>query len=166
MILAVDVHYKDEYAKAVGVLFSIDDNKPSRIIIKNIKDFEAYTPGQFYKRELPCIMKVIKEININTLDSIIIDGYVYVDNDCNNGLGGCLYEAIEGKVPVMGVAKNSFKNNQETVIEVFRGESKNPLYISSIGIEIAKAAQLIKNMQGKYRIPDILKHLDILTKED
>jgi deoxyribonuclease V len=49
--------------------------------------------------------------------------------------------------------------------EVFRGQSINPLYVSSIGIDIDQAAQNIQNMFGNYRIPTLLKHLDTLTKK-
>ena len=81
------------------------------------------------------------------------------------GLGGYLYDALDQQVPVIGVAKSSFHQNFKNVIEVIRGESKKPLFITSIGIDIQKAASLIEQMNGKYRIPALLSRLDQMTKE-
>jgi deoxyribonuclease V len=76
-----------------------------------------------------------------------------------------LYETLQQQIPVIGVAKTKFLQNTQHVREVFRGQSINPLYISSIGIDIDQAAQNIQNMFGNYRIPTLLKHLDTLTKQ-
>ena len=45
----------------------------------------------------------------------------YIDNDGNYGLGGYLYQALDSKIPIIGVAKRAFHANKETVKEVFRG---------------------------------------------
>ena len=74
-------------------------------------------------------------------------------------------KSLNKKIPVIGVAKNSFFRNKNTVKEVFRGESKKPLYVSSIGIDLDIATSLIKDMKGNYRILTILKELDRITKE-
>lgn len=166
MVLAIDVYYKDDYAKVVGVLFNWDGECPFRIIEEHVDSVEEYIPGEFYKRELPCILKIIEQTNLTEIEAIIIDGYVYVDNNKAFGLGAFLWKSLQEKIPVIGVAKTSFFKNKETVIEVYRGESKNPLYISSIGYDLNKATDLIKEMKGNYRIPDILKLLDTKTKED
>lgn len=166
MILAVDVHYREEVAKAVGVLFDWLDMKPKAIIQKSIEAFEEYIPGEFYKRELPCIVELLKDIDIKEISAIIIDGYVYLDNEGKYGLGGYLYEYLEREIPIIGVAKTSFHNNEKMTIPIIRGKSKKPLYISSIGIEASKAAEYLKSMLGDYRIPDILKQLDQVTKSE
>lgn len=67
-------------------------------------------------------------------------------------------------MPVIGVAKTGYFNYQQTVVNVNRGESQKPLYVSAVGYDVNKAATNIKHMQGKYRMPDILKTLDQLTK--
>lgn len=165
MILALDVHYREQKAKSVGVLFNWNDIEPQNIIVDYYEDIEEYIPGQFFKRELPCLLNVIKQINLQNIEAIIIDGYVYVDNDFTFGLGGILWEKLNKQVPVIGVAKTSFFKNKETVIELFRGESNKPLYISAIGTELKTAAELIKNMKGDFRMPSLLKQLDTITKE-
>jgi deoxyribonuclease V len=165
MILALDVHYKAAGAKAVGVLFNWQDALPEEVIIEYINEVDEYIPGEFYKRELPCLLKIIEETNLDNIDAIVIDGYVYIDNDMNFGLGGRLWEALEKRVPVIGVAKTSFFKNKDTVRELKRGISNSPLYISSIGMELDACVNFIKNMKGDYRMPDILKLLDKKTKE-
>ncbi len=165
MILAIDVYYKENEAKVVAVLFNSEDETPQSIIIDQITGIEDYISGEFYKRELPCIESILQKINLNDIETVIIDGHIYVDDDGTFGLGGYTWESLNKKIPLIGVAKTSFFRNKNTVKEVFRGESKKPLYVSSIGIDLDIAVNLIKNMHGKYRIPSILKELDRITKE-
>lgn len=166
MILALDVHYKADGAKAVGVLFNWEYAFAEKVVIEYINEVADYIPGEFYKRELPCLLKIIEQISLDNIDAIIIDGYVYIDNDMNFGLGGRLWEALEKRVPVIGVAKTSFFKNKDTIRELKRGISNSPLYISSIGLELDTSVNFIRNMKGDYRMPDILKLLDRKTKED
>ena len=109
---------------------------------------------------------MISKLDLNTITAILVDGHIYIDNDLNYGLGGYLYEALDYKVPIIGIAKRAFHANKKTVKEVFRGTSKNPLYISTIGIDLEKAAQFIKEMHGNHRHPTLLKALDGITKSE
>jgi len=166
MILAIDVKYNNEeaIAKAVGVLFNRMDKMPERTIIKYVQNIHAYIPGLFYKRELPCILEILKDMNLNDIEAIIVDGHVYIDNEKANGLGAHLWQSLNGELAVIGVAKTEFISNRETVNKVFRGESIKPLYVSAIGMSNLEAANLIKQMHGEYRMPTILKEVDSLTK--
>jgi deoxyribonuclease V len=164
MLLALDVHYKENITKAVGVLFNWTDTEPKEIITAFINDVAEYVPGEFYKRELPCLLNVIDKIDFNQIEAIIIDGYVYIDNEKNYGLGGILWETLNKQIPIIGVAKTSFFKNKETVLEVSRGESIKPLFVSAIGFDLNLAALKIKQMHGSYRMPHILKQLDTETK--
>jgi deoxyribonuclease V len=166
MILAIDVFYEQNKAKIIGIIFNKwADEKFAQKIELFRQDIAEYEPGAFYKRELPCILDVLEQIDLTTLQYIIVDGYVYLDDEKKLGLGGYLYDAIEQKVPVIGVAKNHFANNTKYVIEVLRGESQKPLYVTAVGTDLEEAAKNVKNMHGEYRFPTLLKELDILTKE-
>jgi deoxyribonuclease V len=55
--------------------------------------------------------------------------------------------------------KRRFKDT-ETTAEVFRGESKNPLYVTTAGIDDEIAREFIQTMHGKHRIPTLLKRVD------
>lgn len=164
MIIALDVHYTVNGAKAVAVLFNQMDSKPVEVITTAIPQVEEYIPGQFYKRELPCLLQLLNNIDLSDLELLIIDGYVYTDNNHSPGLGAHLWEAINRKVPVAGVAKTRYEGNSQLCTEVYRGSSKNPLFISAIGIEMDKVAALIKDMHGENRIPTLLRTLDQHTK--
>ena len=122
----------------------------------------AYEPGQFYKRELPCILKLVEENKLR-VDCIVIDGYVFLDGCGKAGLGKHLYDALSGKVPVIGVAKNRFKDIGSEY-EVRRGSSNRPLYITAAGIELDTAKELIRTMHGNYRVPTLLKRADQVAR--
>jgi len=160
------VHYKKDYAKSVGVLFNWDDDTPTEVIITKRHDVAEYVPGEFYKREMPCVLDLIEKVALEKLDAVLVDGHVYIDNAFGHGLGGYVYEALNRAVPVIGVAKRAFHANDKTNRAVLRGNSKNPLYVSAIGADLDTAAQAVKNMHGDFRMPTLLQVLDTETKKD
>ncbi|MBP6730603.1 MAG: endonuclease V [Chitinophagales bacterium] len=164
MNIAIDVYYKQNQAKCVGVIFDWNDSEPSETITGHIPLVEEYVPGHFYKRELPCLVEVLNKTNLNNINTIIVDGYVYTNNFFAYGLGGHLWEQMGRKIPVVGVAKTRFSNNELTCISVLRGASKVPLYVSAIGTGLEEAAENIKHMHGQFRLPTILKTLDAETR--
>jgi Deoxyinosine 3''endonuclease (endonuclease V) len=166
MILAFDTYYFDNKAKTVCISFnSWTENENYEVHSEILENIEDYTSGEFYKRELPCIMSLLKMIDCSKVKAIIIDGFVFLDDNLKLGLGGYLYKEFDSKIPVIGIAKTNFATIENLKRLLFRGESKKPLYITSIGIDLDKATDLIKNMEGDYRIPTLLKKLDTLTKE-
>lgn len=167
MILAFDTYYFDNKAKTVCIGFEdwqIEENY--FIYTETLENINEYISGEFYKRELPCIESLIKKNDLsNNAELIIVDGFVFL-NDLNKyGLGAYLYEKLNRKIPIIGVAKRDFATIKKNRNEVFRGESQNPLYITSIGIDLNIASEYIKEMKGKYRIPTLLKKVDRLTRE-
>lgn len=165
MIVAIDVHYRTDFAKAVAIEFQTwQDATPLNIHVIQLESVAEYVPGQFYKRELPCILAVLEKVALEEVECIVVDGYVWLSNEGKHGLGMYLYEALDQKAPIIGVAKRSFKDNDAYVKKVFRGASKNPLYVTSVGIDVEVAANYIQDMYGAYRLPDLLKTLDRQTK--
>lgn len=166
MILAFDTYYFENKAKTVCISFDDWSNEEDHTVNSEIiEDVDEYVPGEFYKRELPCIMSLLEKIDHKQVDTIIVDGFVYLDDDLKPGLGAHLYNRLEHKIPVIGVAKTNFATLEKNKRLVLRGQSANPLYITAIGMEVEKAAQLIGKMNGPNRIPSLLKRLDTLTKE-
>ena len=96
--------------------------------------------------------------------AIIIDGYVYLDRDGRPGLGARLYEALQGKVPVVGVAKTALRDDDWS-IPVLRGVSKTPLRVTAIGMDQTEAAAHVRAMAGAYRIPEMLKQVDQMARD-
>ncbi|WP_430905849.1 endonuclease V [Maribacter sp. 2-571] len=166
MILVFDSYYFDQHAKTVGIGFdSWTDEKPVKVFSEIRTGIPAYEPGAFYKRELPCIVSLLEKIDLSDIDLIIVDSFVVLDDNGTLGLGGHLFEKLDQKIPVIGVAKSSFHLNKKRTKALLRGKSKKPLYISSAGIALDRAYEHIKAMHGKYRMPTLLQILDGMTKE-
>lgn len=167
MKLAFDVHYKKTGAKTVCAVFEKWEDKIAKsFIIKYLAEVEDYIPGQFYKRELPCIMTVLEDLDLSKIEVIIIDGFVVLDDDNKPGLGFYLYEKLNRQIPIVGVAKSGFHDNEKNVKKVLRGDSKKPLYVTAAGMDVHEAAMNVQDMFGDFRMPDILREVDLKTKED
>lgn len=166
MILAFDTYYFENKAKTVCVVFeNWNDVVPVDVVDEIIEGVEEYEPGQFYKRELPCIMSLLKKIDLKCVKVIVVDGFVVLDDNGKKGLGGYLYEELDGQIPIIGVAKSNFFSNKKNSIPLLRGESKKPLYVTAQGVELDEAVECIKIMDGSYRMPTLLKIVDSMSRE-
>jgi len=166
MILAFDTYYFDGKAKTVCLEFTEwNQSENFKIHTEIIDNVEEYIPGEFYRRELPCILSLLNQFDLKNIEAIIVDGFVYLDDEKKYGLGGHLYEKLNKEVPVIGVAKTNFASIENDKKALVRGESKKPLYVTSIGIELEDAFQKVESMAGEFRMPTLLKEMDRLTKE-
>jgi exodeoxyribonuclease-5/deoxyribonuclease V len=168
MILAFDTYYYDNKAKTVCVAFEHwEDSSPYKIYDEIFENIAEYVPGEFYKRELPCILSLLKKIQaeLENIEAIVVDGFVFLDDDKKLGLGGHLYHALEAKIPIIGVAKTNFATIEQLKKPLLRGNSQKPLFVTAIGIDLNEATQKVQNMHGEFRLPTLLKYLDTLTKE-
>ncbi len=167
MILAFDTYYYDDKAKTVCYCFEkFTDDEPDIVYTDMVAGIEKYESGAFYKRELPCIIKLLEKHHPEDIDMIIIDGFVVLDDDNTLGLGGHLFEYLGKNVPVIGVAKTDFPGLTKNKRKIYRGKSRNPLYITALGMDLDAAGEHIQSMKGKYRVPTLLKKLDNMTKTD
>ena len=166
MILALDTYYFDDQANTAYVLFTDWTSEAAvesgSFLMSGIADYES---GQFFKRELPCILDALSRINRPDISCILIDGYVTLDSAGQAGLGGYLFETLKGEIPVIGVAKNAFKAERPNVKAVKRGTSQKPLFITSQGVALETAAAGISSMHGPYRMPDLLRQVDRLSRD-
>jgi deoxyribonuclease V len=167
MIVAIDVHYRESGAKVVAIGFA-DWTDADTGVVKTawIDDIHAYIPGQFYKRELPCLLHILAQFDLTTVTHIIVDGNVFLDDQEQPGLGKYLFDALDALIPVIGIAKTLYNGGNRHIETLRRGASRKPLYISAIGMSLSGAIARIKQMYGNNRIPTLLKKLDRLTKSD
>ncbi len=164
MILAVDVDYRDSCAYAAGLSFDAwNDSIEKASFVSRLDYVNEYVPGQFYQRELPALLALIAEHKLDP-EYIVIDGFVFLDAECRPGLGKYLYDALNQKPVIIGVAKRPFKGIPATC-EVYRGSSSRPLYVTSVGVTLDQAKLFIQSMHGDYRIPDLLKKVDQICRE-
>ena len=163
MIACIDVGYDEDSATAACVyIANWREEVPHTETVVCVKNIEDYQPGNFYLRELPCVMAVLERLSVS-LSCIVIDGYVWLDSNEQPGLGARLYKALSGSVPVIGVAKSAFRGSEHAVA-LRRGKSKRPLFITSVGIASAQAVINIGAMHGGNRIPTILARVDKLSR--
>jgi deoxyribonuclease V len=119
----------------------------------------AYEPGEFFRRELPPIRAVLTAVERPGL--LIVDGYVDLDPHGRMGLGA--HAHVEFGIPVIGVAKSPFTAATHAAA-VWRGTSARPLYVTAAGLPVAEAAELVRRMPGRYRLPDPLRRADALSR--
>lgn len=163
MIAILDVAYEGAEANAASVVASEwEDSEPVRECSARISNIAEYVPGEFFKRELPCLKEVLGCLP-DPPDIIVVDGFVTLDAQGTQGLGAHLFTALGSSTPVIGVAKTGFAKATHA-IEIKRGESERPLFITAMGIEPQHAARCIQSMHGEFRIPALLKRVDQLSR--
>lgn len=172
MLACVDVAYRDNTAVAGCVLFRAwSDACAADELLVSEGPAAPYRSGEFYLRELPPILKVLSRISVS-IETVVMDGYVWLNGN-RAGLGAHLHSALGGKVHVIGVAKNPWRSEaieqaanhpERRTIAVTRGGSKRSLYVTSTGIDVALAADMIVGMHGRFRIPTLLAAVNTLVR--
>ena len=163
MFLALDVHYRNDTAHAAGVAFAhIDDAQPKAIYTAELTGIADYRPGAFWRRELPPILHLLRSHHLK-LEILIIDGHVYLDGHTRPGLGARLYQALDARIPVIGVAKQAF-HGMDPACALYRGQSRRPLYVTAAGLPRSEAQAMIATMAGEGRIPTLLRLADRISR--
>jgi deoxyribonuclease V len=161
-ICAFDVHYREDgKASAAAVCFHDFADAVYAKAYQHLMPVPGrYISGEFYLRELPCILELINKMD-NPPEVALVDGYVTLG--ARPGLGRHLYEAGQGQYAVIGVAKSPHLRAQGA--EVYRGGSRKPLYVTSAGIDLEIACRSIRRMHGAHRIPTLLQQVDRLARQ-
>ena len=161
-LVIVDVDYRDSEAIAAAVVASSWDAATAiESRTTRIAEVEPYNPGAFYVRELPCILSVLALVK-SEYRAIVIDGYVDLDEHGRPGLGAHLYP--HKNLPIIGVAKTAFRGSSFAV-QVLRGTSQKPLFVTARGIDKDHAAMLVRRMHGNFRLPTLIKEVDTLARQ-
>jgi deoxyribonuclease V len=164
VILCVDVQYAEQFADTACVGFS--DWADAEVTFEFVERSDSapmpYEPGNFFKRELPHLLHSIRRVQQTiAVATVIVDGYVWLGTG-KQGLGAHLYDALNRQVTVVGVAKTAF--HSESAVSVFRGQSRQPLFVTAAGIDPALGADHIRSMAGPHRMPALLTHTDQLAR--
>jgi deoxyribonuclease V len=161
LIGCIDADYREDEAVTalVGIRDWADEAPCVEHVVRAPQTPSAYVPGSFYLRELPGVLAVLAAAP--PVDVVVIDGYVWLGVN-RPGLGARLFEASH--VPIVGVAKTRFHDNAEA-IELTRGGSSRPLYVTAAGMDVNDARAAIAQMHGAYRIPTILRRVDRLARD-
>jgi deoxyribonuclease V len=163
MIAALDVSYDRDLAIAAAVLFEKwASAEPSAEVGRTFNSMAPYRPGRFFERELPPLLGLLNQLPLKP-ETIVIDGYVWLDEQQRPGLGAHLYEALDRSAMVIGVAKTRF-STATAAIEIHRGTSRVPLFVTAAGVDPNFAAKCIRSMYGGHRIPTMLRRADQLSR--
>lgn len=161
MFACLDVDYSPARTCAACVLFARwNDSQPTAVLSTRLdpQDAAGYVPGAFYERELPALLAVLDKLPfpVSALTALVVDGYVWLGRE-HAGMGHHLFEAT--RVPVIGVAKNAFANN-DVALPLLRGASQKPLYVTAVGMDPLEARRTIADMHGEHRVPTLLWWVD------
>ncbi|MBI4952301.1 MAG: endonuclease V [Myxococcales bacterium] len=165
MLACVDVDYRpDGSAVAACLLFGAwSDARPVEEHVERITaNVAPYEPGELFRRELPCILKVLALVAV-PLEVVVVDAYVTLDPAGRPGLGAHLHDALGHHVAGVGVAKTRYAA-ATMALPVYRGASRAPLWVTAVGIEPAVAAEHVRAMHGGHRIPTLLREVDRLAR--
>lgn len=159
MLLVIDAHYRYPGAAVAGVgALEWAAEVPALTRTVWVPEVEAYEPGQFYRRELPCLLALLAAVE-DHVETIIVDDYT--DLGAGPGLGRRLYDATG--IPVVGVAKSRFRS--APAVEVLRGGSTSPLFVTAAGYDVEEAARNVRGMAGPHRIPTLLAMADRASRD-
>jgi deoxyribonuclease V len=171
VIACVDVNYLEQTAIAGCLLFEAwTDARAVDEVVARVGPVAPYRSGQFFMRELPAILAVLKRVDV-PLETVVVDGYVWLAGS-KPGLGARLHAALDHRIPVVGVAKTAWSgipddgdaSDGRRAIPVRRGRSLKPLFVTAAGIDVGLAAKLVAHMHGEHRIPTLLKAVDGLVR--
>ena len=170
MIVALDVGYVDRGARTDGrcgvVAFAEwTTDRVAAQCTTVVADVAPYVPGRLFERELPCLVAGIDRLAAEFAiepSLLLIDGNVRLDQDGRPGLGHYLFDHFQAAIAVVGIAKSAFVGLN--AVEVRRGASDRPLFVTAAGMEEAAAAAAVESMAGQHRIPAMLALADALSR--
>jgi deoxyribonuclease V len=164
MIVCVDVDYRlaEVVTACVGVHDWGDAAPAIESVTRTVGPAPEYESGAFYRRELPYVVAAIAALSL-TPHVIVVDGYVWLAPE-RPGLGAHLHAALGGGIEIVGVAKRPFEG-AVSAIPILRGVSRQPLFVTAIGTDVAAAAAAVRGMHGEHRIPTVLKRVDRLARD-
>lgn len=164
-VVAIDVCYREDgSAKAAAIaLEGFGSAEPLAAWSVEVARAEPYEPGQFWKRELPCLMAALGASPVEP-SAVVVDAFVDLDAAGRPGLGRRLWEELGRSVPVVGVAKTGFCG-ADASWGLLRGQSAKPLWVTAAGMGIDEARAHVAKMAGPHRIPAMLREVDRLCRQ-
>lgn len=155
-ILIVNINFQESVDTVAGVLFTKwGSGRAESVLISNVENTESYIGGEIFGRELKIVNTLLEQCKAKP-DYILLNGLVYSDGHSEPGFGKRLFDELGGDVSVIGVMQKQIKGLPEEC-QLCRGESGTPLFVTSVGVELMKAKELITSMHGKFRLPTLLK---------
>jgi deoxyribonuclease V len=157
VFVAADVHYLPSGGARAAADTAFCRLAGDRTAV--VPDVAPRQPGQSCLRELPPLHAVLD--GLPGLSLLVTGGYAGLDPDGLPGLGARARE--QSGVPVTGVARTPFRTATHA-IAVRRGTSARPLYLTAAGIPRADAADLVRHMADRHRLPGAPRRAGTLAR--
>jgi deoxyribonuclease V len=122
-----------------------------------VTEVAPYRPGEFFVRELPPLRAVLH--GVRGLSLLIVDGYVDLDPCGRPGLGAHAQFGVPGNRGGQVGLQDSYARRAGPA-----GHSVRPLYVTAAGMPLPDAAELVRHMAGRFRLPDALRRADTLGR--
>ena len=163
MKLIVTVLFDGTQAMVAAVAFDAwDAAEATKTYGSRIAQVEKPVRGELDLREVHCVMQLLREHSLEP-ELIVLDGFVHLDADETPGLGQHLFQALGGRVPVVGVSKTRLPGLTGQ-FEVMREDETPPLLVTCAGIDIGAAKARLRAMHGRKRVPTLMKLVARLAK--
>lgn len=156
MKLAVDVRLDGDGAQAAAVTFDAwEAPEPTRTYTSRTTGVEPAVAGDRDQRKLNSVLQLLREHTLAP-EVVVIDGLVHLDALGTPGWGAQLFDALGGRVVVIGISKTA-PPGLPPQFEVYREESAAPVTVTCAGIDIGAAKARVRGMHGKRRVPTLQK---------
>lgn len=159
MIIAFKTHYYKGNSYTVGGVFQSWSSEDVYYYAVSKK------PCEGEGHNVSSIMHCLKLVNIDSIDTIIIDGYVW-QGDNEKGLGARIHEAIKRiygvERTVIGISDTKPNKEIPNCVEVRHGlDSRDrPLYVTCSDVECTNHySVLVNRMNGNDRVPTVLDNI-------
>lgn len=114
-------------------------------------------------RALPALLQLLQEHKLQP-DAIVMEDLVHLDPQDTPGLGRHLFDALGGRVPVIGASKSAMAGGTPAQFEAHREDEAAPLTVTCAGIDLGAAKARVRMMHGRKRVPTLLKLAARLAK--
>ena len=163
MKLVVAVHREGPQASVAAVAFdSWDAAEGTRTYLSRHADADKAARGEPDLRTVRAIQQLLAEHRLEP-ELILLDAFVHLDGLGTPGEGDHLFQALGGRVPIVGASKKGLPG-LSAQFQVIREEEAPPLFVTCAGIDIGAAKARLRSMHGRKRVPTLMKLAARLAK--
>ena len=156
MKLVIGVHDFDGGTIVAAVAFDEwDAAEASRSFTSRLAPVDPPVRRPRGAAELAGVLQLLREHALAP-ELIVVDGPVHLDAAETPGWGRQLFDALGGRIAVIGVSTRAMPD-LPAQFEVWRDDEARPLIVTCIGIDLGAAKVRVRTMHGRRRVPTLMK---------
>lgn len=156
MKLAVAFEFFANHVQAAAVAFDAwDALEPGKTCTTRVAVAAKLSPVERDQCRLAALLQLLCEQALGP-ELIVFVGLVHLDGQGSPGWGQLIYDALGGRVAVIGISKR-LTPGLPAQFEVLREIDAPPVVVTCVGIDIGAAKARVRAMHGKRRLPTLLK---------